>query len=127
MILIGLVAGLIIVLISPHGFQWNAFTTSFLCVFLSGLISMGSTGLLKRQNTNDVISILFGTLLRSALIGTAIVFVVITQSKNFAFYMLCFSIVFYLGMVSLNTWLVLPAKPNQHITGSNRDEFNEYP
>jgi len=121
MVLIGLVTGLIVTLIAPHGFERNAFTTAFLCVFLSGLISMGSSGLLARQKTHDVVNILLGTLIRTALIGTAIVIVVVTQSKNFAFYMLCFSIIFYMGMVSLNTWLVLPAKPNQHVTGLSRD------
>ena len=131
MILIGAVAGIIVTLFVPHGFEWNAFTTAFLCVFLSGLVSIGSAGLLKRKNANDVINVLFCTLIRTALIGTAIVIVVITQSKNFAFYMLCFSIFFYLGMVSLNTWLILPAKNpvirKELKTGSSRDEFNGYP
>jgi hypothetical protein len=121
MVLLGLGAGLIVVLVSPRGFEWNAFTTAFVCVFLSGLLSLVSTGLLKRQNTNEVINVLFCTLIRTGLIGIAIIIVVITQSKNFAFYMLCFSIIFYMGMVTLNTWLVLPAKPNHPVTGSNRD------
>jgi hypothetical protein len=121
MVLIGLVAGLGVALISPRGFETNALTIAFVCVFLSGLISFGANGLLKRQNINEVINVLFCTFIRTGLVGVAIVAVAITQSKNFAFYMLCFSIIFYMGMVSLNTWLVLPAKPNQHITGSNRD------
>ena len=131
MILIGFVAGLIVALITPRGFEWTAFTTAFLCVFLSGLISLGVAGLLKRQNPNDVANVLFGTLIRTALFAATIVIVIITQSKNFAFYMLCFSVVFYTCMVSLNTWLFLPAKnpvkSHGPETGSSRDEFNGYP
>jgi len=123
MVLIGLVVWLLVVLISPRGFEWSALTVAFLCVFLSGLISMGSTGWLRRQNTNDVINVLFGTLIRTTLIGTTIVIVITTQSKNFAFYMLCFSMFFYLGMVFLNTWLILPnksqGKSHERVTGSS--------
>jgi len=127
MVLTGVVAGLIAVLIFPNKFEWSAVVTAFLCVFLIGLISLVSPGLLKRQITNDIVRIMFGTLFRATLTGMAIVIVVITQPKNFAFSMLCFSIVFYMGMVSLNTWLTLPVQHNRQELSSNRDISNGNP
>jgi len=127
MILIGLVAGLITALISPIDFEWGAFATAFLCVFLVGIISLVSPGLMKRQTTNDIVRIMFGTLFRATLSGMAIVIVVITQPKTFAFYMLCFSVIFYLGMVFLNTWLMLPVQHNRQEPDSNRGKSNGNP
>jgi len=127
MILIGVVVGLIAVLILPTDFEWSSVVTAFLCVFLIGLISLVFHGLLKPQITNDIVRVMFGTLFRATLTSMAIVIVVITQPKHFAFYMLCFSIVFYMGMVSLNTWLMLPVQHNCQETGSNRDKSNGNP
>ena len=121
MIVIGLSAWLGVAVISPPDFEWASLGTAFACVFLAGLISLTATGTIKRQINNDVVKVLFGTVVRTGLIGVAIVTVVVTQSKNFAFYMLCFSIIFYLGMVFLNTWLMLPVKRHGQETGSSRD------
>ncbi len=121
MILIGLLAGLGVTLISPKEFTWGSFGTAFSGVFLVGLLSLVLTGLIRKKISNDVVNVLTGTIFRTTLIGGFIIVVVVTQSKNFAFYMLCFSVVFYFGMVFLNAWLITPGGQKRRETVSDRD------
>ena len=120
MVLIGLTAGIVIAIISPPDFEWNALGIAFTCVFLVGLISLAVTGIMRGRVANDVVNVLAGILVRTLLIGVLLIIVILTHRKSFAFYVLCFSILFYLGMISLNAWLVMPAQQNHHETDSSR-------
>ena len=121
MFLVGLAVGLVIAFISPPGLVWSSLGISFVCVFLAGLISLVATGMMRQLVSNDIVRVLTGTVVRTGLIGVFLVVIIVTQQKNFVLYVLCFSMLFYLGMISLNTWLVLPAQPNHHETDSSRD------
>ena len=120
MFLLGLTVGLVVAIIVPRGFEWSSLGISFVCVFLAGLISQTVTGVMRRRGTNDIVSALTGTVFRTGIVAVFIVVIIVTQRKDYAFCVLCFSILFYLGMIALNAWLVMPAKINHRETDSNR-------
>jgi hypothetical protein len=118
--------GFAVAIISPTDFEWSSLGTAFVCVFLAGLVSLMVTAKTSRKTGNSVTGVLIGTITRATMIGILLIVVVATQRKNFALYVLCFSILFYLAMISLNAWLVTPVKHNRHEAGSSRDKSNGY-
>lgn len=121
MFMIGLLTGIVVKMVTSQPSVWSALETAFLCVFFTGLISIVVIEVLKRQITNKLAKIVFGELCRTTLIGIVFVIIVFTQTRQFTISMVCFSIVFYLGMVVIITWQMLSAQHNHHETSSNRE------
>ena len=113
MFAIGLLSGLVASAISLQDFNWFAPGLAFASVFLAGFVSLLVTCLLGNRDTDPIVSAMSGTFIRTALIAATIVIVVITQPKNVAFYVLCFSIVYYLGMLPVCTWLTIRSSKQQ--------------
>lgn len=107
MILLGLLSGFVVNVISLPDFDWVSLGAAFVSVFLAGLTSLVIFTVLKRRNVNGAICALAATFARAMIVGTGLAAVVLAQQKNAAFYMLCFLVVFYMGMLPVCTWLTM--------------------
>ncbi|MDR1957624.1 MAG: hypothetical protein LBQ54_01010 [Planctomycetaceae bacterium] len=108
MLLLGLIAAAAVTVMKPVGFTWPMLVTALCGVFVAGIISLTVIFFVQKHSRNGVISTLAGTMSRLLIIGMVIITVIVTQEKNFVFYMLLFSIVFYFGVIGVNVWLTMP-------------------
>ena len=113
MLLIAFLSGCVASMVTPRDLTWASPVAAFVSVFLAGLLSLVIVGILQKHNANGVICVMAGIIIRMTLIGAAIIIVVLTQQKNVAFYVLCFSIVYYLGMLPVCLWLTIRPQKTQ--------------
>ena len=122
---LAVVVYMISALVMQQGEQFGfPFVIAFCSVYLAGLVSLTVVYAIRKSQGDQfgIMTVLAGTLARTFIVGTAIILVIVTQEKKVAFFMLCFSIVFYLCLIPLNVWLTtLPKNPK---TGS-RDNHHE--
>ena len=83
------------------------FVIAFCSVYLAGLASLTVVYAIRKSQGDQfgVMTVLAGTLARTFIVAAAIILVIVTQEKKVAFFMLCFSIVFYFCLIPLNVWL----------------------
>ena len=113
MLLIAFLSGCVASMVTLRDLTWASPVAAFVSVFLAGLLSLVIVGILQKHNANGVICVMAGIIIRMTLIGAAIIIVVLTQQKNIAFYVLCFSIVYYLGMLPVCLWLTIRPQKTQ--------------
>jgi len=89
---------------------WLPFLVAFPGVFLAGVVSLAVTCGMRKQYGKSVLDVLAATLLRAVIVAAMIGAVIVTQPKEFVFYVLCLTIVFYLGMLPVHAWLTMPGK-----------------
>lgn len=107
---LGVVVGIAVTQMDLKKFEWASFLTGFGAVLLAGWVSLIVADWARRCFPKSVTEVLLATICRIATLGMVIITVIVTQSKSFVFYTLCFSIVFYLGLLPVNVWLMSPRK-----------------
>jgi len=99
---------------------WLPFLVAFPGVFLAGVVSLAVTCGMRKRCGQKGWDVLAATFLRAMTVAVMLGIVVVTQSKGFVFYVLCLTIVFYLGMLPVHVWLTMPGKnvPNKNVVNN---------